>query len=350
MHEATSDARWESLIRLLAPFSDQAMATARRLCRSRADGDDLFSETVVRAQAKLMSLRDERKFRSWFYAVLLSVHRSRSRRAFWRRCMPIADLVAAGRDPVGDDGRRGEEEHVRAERASRALATLPAVQREAVVLHDIDGFSMAEIAAMQGVTVSAVKTRVARGRERLRAHYRRLGLAGPADGHRRWSAAPDGVDTAPAGVRTLAPPGLRRLDRWGALLDNWETTDSLGGRMVGPWAAAQPAGRLGTLERLAGRRNPWLRRLALVGSVYLGRRPDAAVWWPRVEGIVLALAGHRGAAIPKAISWVLRSHAGRCPGEVADFLRRHEARLPAIALREARHQLATGYKTGRPPG
>ena len=144
--------------------------------------------------------------------------------------------------------------------------------------------------------------------------------------------------------------GLRRLDRWGALLDNWETTDSLGGRMVGPWAAAQPAGRLGTLERLAGRRNPWLRRLALVGSVYLGRRPDAAVWWPRVEGIVLALAGHRGAAIPKAISWVLRSHAGRCPGEVADFLRRHEARLPAIALREARHQLATGYKTGRPPG
>jgi RNA polymerase sigma-70 factor (ECF subfamily) len=201
MHDATSDARWESLIRLLSPFHDQAMTTARRLCRSRADGDDLFAESVLRAHTKLASLRDEQSFRSWFYAVLLSVHRSRSRRAFWRRFVPIAELAAAGLDPAGDDGRRGEEELGRAERASRALATLPAVQREAVVLHDIDGFSMVEIAAMQGVTVSAVKTRVARGRERLRAHYRRLGLAGPA-------AASPGAGSGPL---VSNPSPLRRV-------------------------------------------------------------------------------------------------------------------------------------------
>jgi 3-methyladenine DNA glycosylase AlkD len=143
--------------------------------------------------------------------------------------------------------------------------------------------------------------------------------------------------------------GLRRLDRWGALLDNWETTDNLGGRVVGPWVAADPEARLGTLERLAGRHNPWLRRLALVGCVYLGRRPDAAAWWPRVTGIVLTLAGDREAAIPKAISWVLRAHAGRCPGEVAAFIREQGTALPAIAVREARNKLATGYKAGRPP-
>ena len=143
--------------------------------------------------------------------------------------------------------------------------------------------------------------------------------------------------------------GLRRLDRWGALLDNWETTDNLGGRVVGPWVAADPEARLGTLERLAGRHNPWLRRLALVGCVYLGRRPDAAAWWPRVTGIVLTLAGDREAAIPKAISWVLRAHAGRCPGEVAAFIREQGTALPAIAVREARNKLATGYKAGKPP-
>ena len=143
--------------------------------------------------------------------------------------------------------------------------------------------------------------------------------------------------------------GLRRLDRWGALLDNWETTDNLGGRVVGPWVAADPEARLGTLERLAGRRNPWLRRLALVGCVYLGRRPDAAAWWPRVAGIILTLAPDREAAIPKAISWVLRAHTGRCPGEVAAFIREQGAALPAIAVREARNKLATGYKAGKPP-
>lgn len=143
--------------------------------------------------------------------------------------------------------------------------------------------------------------------------------------------------------------GLRRLDRWGALLDNWETTDNLGGRVVGPWVAGDPGARLGTLERLAGRRNPWLRRLALVGCVHLGRHPDAAAWWPRVTGMVLTLAGDREAAIPKAISWVLRAHTGRCPGEVAALLREQGAVLPAIAVREARNKLATGYKAGKPP-
>lgn len=143
--------------------------------------------------------------------------------------------------------------------------------------------------------------------------------------------------------------GLRRLDRWGALLDNWETTDNLGARVVGPWAAADPEARLGTLERLAGRRNPWLRRLALVGCVYLGRRPDAGAWWPRVMGIVLTLADEREAAIPKAISWVLRAHAGRCPAEVTAFIREKGAALPAVAVRETANKVATGYKAGRPP-
>lgn len=139
--------------------------------------------------------------------------------------------------------------------------------------------------------------------------------------------------------------GLRRFERWGALLDNWETTDNLAARVVGPWAAAAPAARLGTLERLAGRRNPWLRRLGLVACVYVGRRPDAALWWPRVAGISLRLAGERQAAIPKAISWVLREHTRHCPGEVALFLREHRDRLPAVAVREAQAKLATGRKT-----
>lgn len=141
--------------------------------------------------------------------------------------------------------------------------------------------------------------------------------------------------------------GTRRLDRWGGLLDNWETADNLAGRVLGPWVATDPGVRLGTLERLAGRRNPWLRRLGLVGCVYLGRRSDAAAWWPRVSGMVLALAGERRAAVPKAISWVLREHTRHCPEAVGAFLQEHGPALPAVAVREARNKLATGYKSGK---
>jgi len=143
--------------------------------------------------------------------------------------------------------------------------------------------------------------------------------------------------------------GTRRIDRWGALLDNWELTDNLAARVVGPWAASDPDARLGALERLASRRNPWLRRLGLVGCVYLGRRSDAAEWWPRVSALVLGRAGDRAAALPKAISWVLREHTRHCPAEVSAFLDEHGPELPAIAVREARNKLATGHKGGRRP-
>jgi RNA polymerase sigma-70 factor (ECF subfamily) len=156
----------------LRPIHEQAVATARRLSRSVHDGDDLYQEAVLRAYHKLNGLRDESRFRSWFFATLLSRHRSRVRRPR-REWLPIDDMIGRQDEPAGEDGTLWEEERRRAERAARALGGLEPVQREAVVLHDIEGFSVEEVAQMQRVTPSAVKSRLARGRERLRRFYLR---------------------------------------------------------------------------------------------------------------------------------------------------------------------------------
>lgn len=168
---------WTRFQDLLAPLHDQAAATARHLSGSVADGDDLFQETVLRAYLKLPSLRDEANFRSWFFALLLNAHRNHVRRGFWRRFLSLERDLAPGFDPAGEDGCARERERQQAERATRVLAGLPAVQREAVVLFEIEGFSVEEVAAMQKASVSAVKSRLARGRERLRRAYERLGVA-----------------------------------------------------------------------------------------------------------------------------------------------------------------------------
>ena len=168
----SSDERWERLTRLLRPIHPQAVATARRRSRSAHDGDDLYQEAVLRAHDKLAGLRDEARFRSWFFAVLLSVHRSRVRRPR-RESMSLEEARDQRLEPVGEDGSRWDEERRRAERASRALAGLDPEQREAIVLHEIEGFSVEEIAEMQGVTPSAVKSRLSRGREKLRRFYLR---------------------------------------------------------------------------------------------------------------------------------------------------------------------------------
>jgi RNA polymerase sigma-70 factor (ECF subfamily) len=158
----------ERLMALLLPVHDRTRLLARRLCRSAADGDDLFQEAVLRALVKLPTLQDDHQFGGWFYAVLLSVHRNRARRSFWRRFLPLGPQSEPG---GAQDGAAWEERRYRDERLSRALSRLPAVQREAVVLYEVEGFSVEEVARLQRVSVSAVKSRLARARARLRRTY-----------------------------------------------------------------------------------------------------------------------------------------------------------------------------------
>ncbi|HSD87040.1 MAG TPA: RNA polymerase sigma factor [Kofleriaceae bacterium] len=160
-------------MRLIEPIHGSALAFARGLCRSRADGDDLFQESLLRALDKLDDLREDGAFRFWLHRVIVSVHRNRCRGAFWRRLVPIGDDNRA--TPPIDDAISG------ANRARVALASLPAEQREALVLFEIEGWKIDEIAAMHGISESAVKSRLARGRDRLRAFYaKKLGITDPA--------------------------------------------------------------------------------------------------------------------------------------------------------------------------
>jgi RNA polymerase sigma-70 factor, ECF subfamily len=196
MTHADTDPRWNRLAQLLEPFHAQALATARRLSRSVDDGDDLYQETLHRAFDKLPGLRDPERFRSWFFAVLLSVHRSRARRATWKRFISWDEAHREGFDPEGKDGRREEEIRLGARRASEALAALKPAEREAIVLFDLEGCSLEEVASLQGASLSAVKSRLARGRKRLRAYYRKRG----------WVSSP----TYPAALLGAVPLLVKR--------------------------------------------------------------------------------------------------------------------------------------------
>ena len=165
---------WNELFDLLGPIHDDAQLFARRIAGSNAEGDDVFQEAVLRAARKLSTLRERARFRPWMYSVIASVHRSRCRRAFFRRWIPHED--APDSEPAGDDGARWADERASARRAACALATLAPPQREAIVLFELHGYSIEEIAEIQKTSISSVKSRLARGRDRLRRFY--VALAG----------------------------------------------------------------------------------------------------------------------------------------------------------------------------
>src|SRR5207249_1567237 len=74
-------------------------------------------------------------------------------RAFWTRFLPWEAAFPDGAEPAGASGEAWADRIQGAERAARALATLAAEQREAVVLFEIDGYSIEEVAVMQGASV-----------------------------------------------------------------------------------------------------------------------------------------------------------------------------------------------------
>ena len=174
MEDPVTGARWARLTALLEPVHDQAIVTARRLSRSVADGDDLYQDALLRAFEKLDTLREPSKFAAWFYTTLLNAHRSRSRRAFWKRFLALEEMTWE-REPVGEDGRSWAGEMAQAARATEALASLAAGEREAVVLFELEGYAIEEIARWQRASVPAVKSRLVRGRAKLRRYYERRG-------------------------------------------------------------------------------------------------------------------------------------------------------------------------------
>ena len=122
---------------------------------------------MLRALERLDDLQEDERFRQWFYAVMLSVHRARFRRAFWRHLVPLGDDYREPSSPSTTDAIDG------ADRMALALGSLSPEGREAIVLFELEGFSLEEVATLQGTSLSAVKSRLMRARTRLAAFYDR---------------------------------------------------------------------------------------------------------------------------------------------------------------------------------
>lgn len=156
--------------------------TALRLTRQRADAEDLVAETVAKALSHLDTLRDRQCFRAWIFRILTNTFFSERRRAATEATDEPAEASEDGEDrrPFSLFDRlhqpfllwwsAPEQEflnQVLGAEIEQAIDALPDAFRAVVVLHDLQGFTYGEIAAMLGVPVGTVRSRLARGRSLL---------------------------------------------------------------------------------------------------------------------------------------------------------------------------------------
>lgn len=135
-----------------------------------------------------------------------------------------------------------------------------------------------------------------------------------------------------------------QFDRWRRRLDNWEVTDSLGQRILGPWMLSDPESRVAHLYELIQDEDVWSRRLALVTTTWLNRgRKDIS--FPDVTlDLVDRVKGERHPMITKAVSWALRELTKKHPDVVARYLDANAEMLASHVVREVRSKLETGRK------
>ena len=161
--------------RLFARHRDRLWAVAVRTMGNPHDAADGLQDGLVAAYRRAETFRGDAAVTTWLHRVVVNACLDRIRAAKVRRTEALPDDL----DEQGGRGstRTSTGEHDDPEQAAiaderrrallAALATLPVEQRAALVLVDMEGHSVAEVAQMLDCAEGTVKSRCARGRERL---------------------------------------------------------------------------------------------------------------------------------------------------------------------------------------
>ena len=160
--QALTEPMWREVIAQLRAFVRRRIADPDR-------ADDLVGDIVLRIHQNLGSVDDQEKLAHWVSRVARNAVIDEYRRAARSREQlldtPTETVAIATVGPDADDASSVLDELSRCLRP--LLAGLPAEQRRAVEMVDLDGMPQAGAARLEGVSLSGMKSRVQRGRRRL---------------------------------------------------------------------------------------------------------------------------------------------------------------------------------------
>lgn len=151
------------------PHLDAAYNLARWLLGSGQNAEDAVQEAALRAFRYFDSLKED-DARPWFLGIARNVCFTMLER---KRQLPISEPLDEGTlDTVADSTSAGPEGLAQLartqQRVDSALRALAPAHREVIILREFEEFEYTQIAAIVGVPVGTVMSRLSRARERLR--------------------------------------------------------------------------------------------------------------------------------------------------------------------------------------
>ena len=173
---------------LFTRHRDRLWAVALRTTGNPEDAADALQEAMISAFRRVADFRGDALVTTWLHRIVVNACLDRLRRNKVRAAQPLPDDLDeyAGRGAVlatDDEQADPEAQAIRADRRGAVLAALDQLrpdQKAAVVLVDIEGYPVEEVARMLDCPPGTVKSRCARGRARLAVLLRESGVTGTA--------------------------------------------------------------------------------------------------------------------------------------------------------------------------
>jgi len=169
----------EAFGRLVAKYQDRVFNLAFRLTGRHHAALDLSQDAWMKAYAAISGFRGEAGFFTWLYRIVLNRHMNRERSLARKKEKKAFSLFPLSREdrefsPVeagngrDHDPSRPLQDRERDAVIQEALMRLDPVQREAVLLRDMEELSYEEVARIMAVPVGTVKSRLHRARDQMR--------------------------------------------------------------------------------------------------------------------------------------------------------------------------------------
>ncbi|MGV0095739.1 MULTISPECIES: RNA polymerase sigma factor SigM [Streptomyces] len=160
---------------LVRRHRDRLWAVALRTLGDREEAADAVQDALVKAFRAAHTFRGQSAVTTWLHRITVNACLDRVRKAASRRTSPVDDPERL--DQLLEPHESAEGPAVRQDlhrQLQKALDTLPAEQRAALVLVDMQGYPVAEAAEILEVPSGTVKSRCARGRAKLAPLVRHL--------------------------------------------------------------------------------------------------------------------------------------------------------------------------------
>jgi RNA polymerase sigma-70 factor (ECF subfamily) len=174
---------------LFTRHRDRLWAVALRTTGNPEDAADALQEALISAYKRAADFRGDAQVTTWMHRIVVNASLDRLRRNKVRAARPLPDDLEeyAGRGAVLASALAEDDPELSAVRSDQrtvvlaALDELPADQRAALVLVDMEGYPVEEAARILGCPSGTVKSRCARGRRRLAELLRETGVTGTAE-------------------------------------------------------------------------------------------------------------------------------------------------------------------------